>query len=150
MRKYVNHARQIKPVISDDLNHKIVDWFIDNRGKDDFHINFRHYEAIRRLSVASAKARLSVEVNKDDVKRALRLFGYSLDTLGVQDIDSISTGITRKDRFILRAVEGILPAYWNDILHHGFDEPPVKSLIAKGYLYENKKDNRVYPSKEKT
>ncbi len=142
LRKYINHAKLIRPIISDEMNHKIVNWFIENRLRQDYHVNFRHYEAIRRLSEASAKIRLSESVIEDDIKRAIRLFQHSLDSLGIEDLDSISTGLAKKERMILQEIEGFLPAYWNDILHHGYNEDMIQSLISKNYLYE--KDGRVF------
>lgn len=149
LRKYIHHAKQLKPKMSTDVNQEIVEWFIDNRKKKDFHINYRHYEAIRRLSEAAAKARLSTEVNSGDVARAKRLFKHSLGTLGIQDLDAISTGITEKDKYVLRGIKGILPAHWNDILKAGFDEAEVQRLIERGFLMEGK-DKRIYCAKECT
>ncbi len=148
LRKYVHSAQQVKPIISDDIHHLIVEWFIDSRGIDDFHINYRHYEAIRRLTEAGAKARLSRDATADDVNRAIRLFKHSLDTLGVEDIDAISIGITKQQKYILRAVESILPATWQDILRAGFNEDAIKELISKGYLNESK-DEKVFLAREK-
>ncbi len=142
LRKYICHAQQIKPAISDEIHHQIVEWFIDSRNIEDFHINFRHYEAIRRLSEAGARTRLSTEATSEDVSRALRLFQHSLDTLGVEDIDAISTGMTKKQKYLLRAVEAILPATWQDILSASFDEGAIQILIDKNLLYEGK-DKRI-------
>ena len=82
LRKYINHAKKIKPCMSDDVECIIVDWFLESRKIKDFHINFRHYDAIRRLSEGAARARLSTEVIEDDVNRAIRLSKYSLDSFG--------------------------------------------------------------------
>jgi len=143
LRKYVHSAHQIKPATSDEVHQLIVEWFLDSRGIDDFHINYRHYEAIRRLSEAGARARLSTEATAGDVNRAIRLFKHSLDTLGVEDIDAILTGVTERQKRILRAVEAILPATWQDILRYGYDEATIQVLISKGHLNEGK-DGKVF------
>ena len=145
LRKYIHYTHSIKPTIPEECNKKIIDWFLISRKIEDYHINFRHYEAIRRLAEASAKIRLDSSVNNEDVERAIRLFNYSLDTLGVSDIDAILTGITTKQKRTLAAISGMLPAHWNDILFQGHNENEIQSLIDKGFLFEGK-DSRIYIS----
>lgn len=143
LRKYIHYAQKIKPIIPEECNNKIIDWFLKSRKIEDYHISYRHYEAIRRLAEASAKIRLSSLVNNEDIERSIRLFDYSLDTLGVKDIDAILTGITTKQKRTLATIKGMLPAYWNDILTQGYDENEIKSLIDNGFLFEGK-NSKVY------
>lgn len=138
LRKYIHFANKIRPVIKQKVNNKIKNWFIENRGLKDYHINFRHYEAIRRLTEASAKIRLADSATVADVDQAINLFNCSLNSLGVQDIDEITTGFTPKQKTILQAVSGMLPAYWNDILAQGYKEDDIKILIDKGFLIQRK------------
>lgn len=145
LRKYIHYAHRFKPIIPEEINNKIIDWFLECRNIEEYHINVRHYEAIRRLAEAGAKIRLATTVNNEDVERAIRLFNHSLDTLGVKDIDSILTGVTTKEKRILNAVEGVLPCYWNDILGYGYKESDIQVLIDKGFLFEGK-DSRIYVS----
>ncbi len=143
LRKYIHYAKKIKPKIPQEINNKIKEWFIEKRTIEDYHINFRHYEAIRRLTEASAKTRLAKTANEKDAKRALELFEYSLDTLGVKDIDSITTGISTKEKTILYSVKLILPTNWNDILAQGYKEEDIQALIDKEFLFEGK-DQRIH------
>lgn len=143
LRKYIHCAQKIKPVIPEEINNKIIDWFLTCRKIEDYHIGYRHYEAIRRLTEAKARSRFASEANNADAERAIQLFDSSLDTLGVKDIDSILTGITTSEKRILQAVGGILPCYWNDILGYGYKEKDIQVLIDKGFLLKGK-DSRIH------
>ncbi|MCJ7571754.1 MAG: minichromosome maintenance protein MCM [Candidatus Thermoplasmatota archaeon] len=146
LRKYIHCAQKIKPVISEKINNKIIDWFLTRRKIEDYHIGYRHYEAIRRLTEARARSRLATIANDTDAERAIELFDCSLDTLGVKDIDSILTGITTSEKRILQAVEGVLPCYWNDILGYGYKEHDIQVLIDKDFLFKGK-DSKIYLQK---
>ncbi|MEO5350860.1 MAG: hypothetical protein H7836_14630, partial [Magnetococcus sp. YQC-3] len=149
IRKYIHYAKKIKPIITEEVNNKIKTWFIDNRSIQDFHINFRHYEATRRLTEASAKIRLAPTATIADANRAINLFNCSLNSLGVQDIDAITTGITAKDKTILQAVSGMLPSYWNDILALGYKEEDIQGLLDKELLFQGK-DSKIYVKERET
>ena len=143
LRKYVHYAKKIKPIIPEETNNKIIDWFLECRKIEDYHIGYRHYEAIRRLTEARARSRFASIANNADAERVIQLFDSSLDTLGVKDIDSILTGITTVEKRMLQAVEGVLPCYWNDILGYGYKEQDIQVLIDKGFLFEGK-DSKIY------
>ncbi|MCL1905013.1 MAG: ATP-binding protein, partial [Methanomassiliicoccaceae archaeon] len=107
LRKYVAYSKRIVPVISDDAFDAIEDNYLKIRGtaggeSKTVPITARQLEAYIRLSEASARARLSDTVTKEDAERSIKIIHYYLDkTIGtdagggktVWDMDKITTGI---------------------------------------------------------
>jgi replicative DNA helicase Mcm len=137
LRKYIFHAQQIKPEIPEDINEKITDWFVEKRQKPDTHLNYRQYEAIRRLSQASAKSRLSTIVTQEDVDRAINLFDFTAAGLGITDFDSIYSGMSKKQKEVLYALEQELPSSI-DTIHKTYDEKTIIALKNNGKIVERK------------
>ncbi|PSN40226.1 DNA replication licensing factor Mcm7 [Blattella germanica] len=78
MRRYLALCKRYQPVIPEDLTDYIVDSYVEMRkearnGKDMTFTSARNLLAILRLSTALARLRLSDNVDKDDVKEAIRL-----------------------------------------------------------------------------
>lgn len=136
LRKYIHHGKQYHPMIPKDVNEHITEWFIENRSKPGYHINWRHYEGIRRLAEASAKARFSNDVLISDAVRAITIFEKGLVSLQVKDIDSIITGSTEKERCILESLNGVLPKPVNTVFEMGYEEAVIESLKSKEKLVE--------------
>ncbi|MCX8159266.1 MAG: minichromosome maintenance protein MCM [Candidatus Pacearchaeota archaeon] len=115
LRKYISYARQkIKPRLSKEAMEEIKEFYVKLRNQSTktnsndaikpIPITARQLEGIIRLAEASAKIRLSDEVNRDDAKRAIELLKFSLSQVGYDedtktfDIDKITTGITSSKR----------------------------------------------------
>lgn len=105
LRKYIAYSRQrYNPVLSDDAIHEIKDFYVSLRNQPSMNdqvlkpipISARQLEALIRLAEATARARLSKEVSKEDARRAIELMKFYLMQVGYDyetktfDIDKIS------------------------------------------------------------
>jgi len=112
-RKYVAYAkRKIKPALTDEAVAELKKFYVELRNKPvssdsalrPIPISARQLQALVRMSEASAKVRLSPEVNLDDAKRAIDLMKYYLMQVGYDyesktfDIDKISGKISSAQR----------------------------------------------------
>lgn len=115
MRAYIAFAKEnVFPRIKDeDVRRKLLDYFVELRqanksGADDetspVPVTHRKEEAIERLAEASARIRLSDEVEEQDVERAVSLVESSLRQVGKDtetdqlDADVIETGQSHSQR----------------------------------------------------
>lgn len=114
LRKYIAYARKnISPSLTKDAMERISEYYVEmrklGRKEGTVPVTPRQIEGLIRLSEASAKARLSNTVEKEDAERAIRLFDYALKQIamdaatGKLDIDIIATGQpkARTERFAL-------------------------------------------------
>ncbi len=112
-KKYLAYSKQnFKPSLGKEAAEEIKKFYVDLRNPKTgidremraIPISARQLEALIRLAEASAKARLSKKVTKEDAKRAIEILRHSMlqvgfDTeKGVFDIDKIATGITSSER----------------------------------------------------
>jgi len=122
MRKYVAYSKRIIPVMSDDAYGRIRDNYLQIRStgggsSKSVPITARQLEAYIRLSEASARARLSNVVTKEDAERAIRIIHYYLDkVLGgegktVWDIDVTATGMPARVRDEMEIVKDTIKEY---------------------------------------
>lgn len=119
-RQYVAHARSIVPTFaSDDVRETLRDEHVRLRsvnGTDQdatVPVTHRKLEGAYRLAEASAKARLSESIEHQDVERALRLIGRSLQDWGQNedgefdaDVTEASSSTTQRER--IKAVDQIV------------------------------------------
>lgn len=114
LRAYIAYAREnVFPLIrSDEVKQRLKDYFVDLRsanksaaGDDNpVPVTFRKEQAIERLAEASARIRLSDEVEMEDVERAVHLVEKSLRQVGRDpesgqfDADIIETGVSHSQR----------------------------------------------------
>jgi len=106
--KYIAVAKRHNPRIPIDLKRKILDYYKEIRAKFKqfciMSIDSRHLQGIMRLSMASARGRLSDEVNEEDVDRAINLVSECIKKLspkGVMDIDILETGLKGDTRNLM-------------------------------------------------
>lgn len=112
-KKYIAYAKQkIFPKLTDEAIEEIKKFYVELRNSSvsieeptrPIPISARQLEALIRLSEASARARLSEEVTKEDTERAIKLMKYSLTQVGYDyetrtfDIDRIVTGVGASQR----------------------------------------------------
>ena len=112
-RKYVAYAKQkISPMLTDGAVEEIKRFYVDLRNAPvsaegvikPIPISARQLDAMIRLSEASAKARLSKKVTKEDAKIAIEIMKYYLMQVGFDqetktfDIDRIATGVSTSQR----------------------------------------------------
>lgn len=117
LRKYVAYSKRIIPVMKQDAVDMIQNDYMSIRKSGDdtgsVPITARQLEAYVRLSEASARMRLSPVVEAQDAKRAIDLIRYYLKKIagtesGGFDIDSITSGISSKDRKGIPTIEAII------------------------------------------
>jgi replicative DNA helicase Mcm len=110
LRAYIAFARQnIHPHVPEELDGKVVDWFVEFRQAGDdsdspVPVTARKVEAIERLAEAHARARLSDTVTEDDLRSATSLVERSLRNVGLDpetgqfDADMVETGTSKNQR----------------------------------------------------
>ncbi len=107
LRKYVRYAKkEIIPKLSDEAMRMIEEEYLNTRKKYEetrsVPITPRQLEAMIRLAEASARARLSEIVTKEDAERAIKIVRYflkeSASEEGIEDMDIIYTGASSKKR----------------------------------------------------
>jgi DNA replication licensing factor MCM4 len=105
--RYINQAKKIQPVLSEEAGQALVNYYIAMRksgnsggGQNVISFTTRQLESMIRLSEAHAKMRLSSIVEKRDVEEANRLVLSALQTAAVDprtgkiDLDLVTTGIS--------------------------------------------------------
>ncbi|MDR0779005.1 MAG: minichromosome maintenance protein MCM [Methanomassiliicoccaceae archaeon] len=122
MRKYVAYSKRITPVMSDDAYSRIRENYLKIRATGGGNlksvpITARQLEAYIRLSEASARARLSRIVTKEDAERSIRIIHYYLDKVfgnegtTVWDSDRVSTGMPAAVRNVMQLVKDTIREY---------------------------------------
>jgi replicative DNA helicase Mcm len=152
LRKYVFHAKQLKPLISEKIDDLISERYVQYRKQIETkiqNITPRHKEAIRRLSEASAKSRFSTEVTMVDVERAWRVFEGSLNSLGEYNLDVLSVGWDVNSRQLSRDIGAVLPCSYQQLRGLGFFEDDINRLVSLNFIKEGK-DNRFYLTKQRS
>ncbi len=123
LRRYLVYARQkVFPKITEEAAKEIQNYYIkmrasgssEEKGLRAIPISARQLEALVRLSEAAAKIRLSDKVTKKDAQRAIKIFHYCLEQVGMDpetgkiDIDRITTGIPTSERSKLIVIKNII------------------------------------------
>lgn len=112
MRRYIALCKKQQPVIPEELTDYIVDSYVEMRkearnGKDMTFTSARNLLAILRLSTALARLRLSDQVEKEDVKEAIRLTEMSKDSLNhTEDRPGRAQNVTDKIYSVIRELAG--------------------------------------------
>lgn len=163
-KKYVLYARKTinDIVLSEEAKEEIIKYYIELRKRSKetgaIAITARQLEALRRLTEASAKVRLSNIATVEDARRAISLFKASLEKIAVEpetgemDIDYVMTGMSKRKRDKLAIVRKIIidldvggkGAKEEDIIEecgkYGIDSREVLDLLRKlkeaGEIYE--------------
>lgn len=116
-RKYVAYAkRNIFPKLSDEAMELLKKKYVETRKLyEETHavaITPRQLEAMIRLAEASARARLSEVVTKEDAERAIRIVEYFLKEAsteeGIIDADILYTGISSRQRSVMEKIDIIM------------------------------------------
>lgn len=117
LRKYVAFAKRIYPVMTDEAMRVIEEKYLDIRKQGEVEggavpITPRQLEAFIRLAEASARARLSQEVEEEDAQRAVRIVEYWLQKVtGIEggfDIDIVATGVSSSQRAQMTTLRDII------------------------------------------
>ncbi len=122
--RYINYARKITPVISEEAGQSLINFYVSMRksgtmgGSKVVSFTTRQLESMIRLAEAHAKMRLSLTVEKQDVEEANRLVLSALQTAAVDpktgriDLDMVTTGISAWGRQVhdmqRKAIRGVI------------------------------------------
>jgi replicative DNA helicase Mcm len=115
IRKYIAYARdKCEPRFNKEAGRMLRNFYIKTRkkseGSSSVPITMRQFEALIRLSEASARVQMQPEVRKEDAQRAIRLMKFSLSQLGFDpetgeiDIDRSEGGTPASERSKIRIV----------------------------------------------
>ena len=122
IRKYLAYARQrISPVITNDAYDSLKDFYVKVRSsgisqdkQKPIPISPRQFEALIRLTEASAKSRLSNTAEKQDADKAISLLQYCLSRVGIDpdtgelDIDRIEGGESMSNKKKIRLLKDLI------------------------------------------
>jgi len=165
LRKYIAYARQnCYPTMTDAAMETIRDFYVDLRTKgadpdDAVPVTARKLEALVRLAEASARVRLSDEVEVQDAERAVEITRSCLRDLGVDpetgqfDADVVETGPSEKQRDRIKNVGRLIVEVGEEYdegapidvvldraeemgLEHSKAEHEIDKLKQKGEVYE--------------
>jgi len=101
LRKYITHARTIKPHLTQEALQRLQEFYLEQRVKseeDPLAISARQLEALVRISEARARAALREEVSVEDAEAAINIMTASLRqtsmdfSSGKVDIDILASG----------------------------------------------------------
>lgn len=111
LRAYIAYAkREVTPKISDTFKDELREWYVDLRSMygdaEDapIPVTARKADGIIRLAEASARVRLSEEVELEDLERAQKLVRRSMKDVGMDpetgqfDADIVETGTSKSQR----------------------------------------------------
>lgn len=95
-RKYISYARrEIHPEMTKEVAYRLTEYFVQWRklaslNENPIPITPRQLEAMYRLTMASARARLSSKVSLEDAERAIRLQDFCIRRVGF-DVETATT-----------------------------------------------------------
>lgn len=161
MRAYIAHAKSIKPLLPEGsvaeklMHNEFMKIRLSNEEADDapVPVTWRKQEAIRRLSEASARVRLSDVVETEDVQRALDLVKKSMQQVGVDpetdqfDADVIETGRSKTQHDRIKSVKATIvekgPISAEEVagildIDQGKVKDEIEKLRSKGEIYDHK------------
>ena len=136
LRKYVAHAKQLRPQLTQEAADEIQDFYVSMRatgsGEDNSSvpITARQLEALVRVAEASARAELKDEVEVSDAQRAIDILKYSLEQIGVDpetgefDIDRIESGVSSSQRNRVQTIKHII-----DTVSGSSDSAPIEDVL---------------------
>ncbi|UPW01958.1 minichromosome maintenance protein MCM [Halorussus gelatinilyticus] len=170
LRKYIAYAkRSCFPTMTEEAKRTIEDFYVDLRtkGADEdapVPVTARKLEALVRLSEASARVRLSDEVEQQDAERAVEITRSCLQDIGVDpetgqfDADVVETGTSKSQRDRIKDIKQLIGDVEEEYdegapvdvvldraeeigLDHSKAEHEIDKLKQKGEVYEPSTDH---------
>ncbi|WP_128476734.1 LAGLIDADG family homing endonuclease [Halorussus pelagicus] len=139
LRKYIAYSkRNCFPTMTEEAKRTIEDFYVDLRtkGADEdapVPVTARKLEAMVRLAEASARVRLSDEVEIEDAKRAVDITRSCLQDIGVDpetgqfDADVVETGTSKSQRDRIKNLKQLIAEIEED-----YDEgAPVEEVMSR-------------------
>ena len=145
-RKYVSYAKKnIIPKLSDEAMKEIRREYLETRKQYEktgaVAITPRQLEAMIRLAEASARARLSDVVAREDALRAIKIVRYFLKEAsteeGIQDMDIVYTGRSTKQRSMMSIIDDIIKEY-EDSQGFALEDDIINEAEKRGIKDEGK------------
>jgi len=93
LREYIAYARQIEPTYANQkVKQRLIDYYVEIRkeAEDGDEPGPRMNDALRRLSQASARIRLSKEIDMEDAERAISQLKYTIGQVGLDENGNVS------------------------------------------------------------
>jgi replicative DNA helicase Mcm len=162
LRKYVAYAkRNCYPTMTDDAREAIKDFYVDLRTQGESEdtpvpITARKLEALVRLAEASARIRLSDDVERADADRVIELVRGSLEDVGIDpetgelDADIVESGRSKTQRDRARTLLNVI----EELQSEYDDKPgaPVEAILERAEeagIEASKAEHRIDEFKKK-
>jgi len=162
IRKYIAYAKQnYKPELTEQAQEKIQDFYVTMRklGNESIAITPRQLESITRLSEASARIRLSNNVESGDVDRAIKIMKEFLTRVCVDretgqiDVDTIFSGTSHTQQERMKIITSIIEnstdgiACYDDIIREA-EIRGIRSNKTEEALERLKQDKYIFEIKD--
>ena len=127
LRKYIAYSKRIKPTLSAEAVTAMKNYFVAvrknyNSDQKVFPFSFRQFEALKRLTLARARALLKTEADIIDVIAMKRLFDVFLkDTIG-GDVTQMETGVATSQA-------GLMKVMLNAFKDHPMTEADLRNTV---------------------
>ncbi|MDK2974534.1 MAG: replicative helicase Mcm [Methanofollis sp.] len=142
-RKYIAYAkRNCFPTITPGAREKLRDYYLSLRNLADANkpvpVTARQLEALVRLGEASARVRLSPTIELEDADRVIKIVDTCLRQVaydaesGSFDIDKWTTGVSKRQRDIIRTVKEIIRDVGGDDGSANLDQV-IEEMIRQGF-----------------
>jgi replicative DNA helicase Mcm len=142
-RKYIAYSkRNCFPLLTPDAKEKLIEYYLNLRSLADANkpvpVTARQLEALIRLAEASARIRLSREIDVSDSERVIRIVdtclrqvAYDAQT-GTFDIDKLVTGIPKQRKDLLRSIKEVIRSTADETGIAQRDQV-TETLLAQGH-----------------
>jgi len=142
-RKYIAYAkRNCFPTIQPEAREKLRDYYLSLRNLADTNkpvpVTARQLEALVRLGEASARVRLSPTIELEDADRVIKIVDTCLRQVaydaesGSFDIDKWTTGVSKRQRDIIRTVKEIIRDVGGDDGSANLEQV-IEEMIRQGF-----------------
>jgi len=142
-RKYIAYAkRSCFPTIQPEAREKLRDYYLSLRNLADTNkpvpVTARQLEALVRLGEASARVRLSPTIEMEDADRVIKIVDTCLRQVaydaesGSFDIDKWTTGVSKRQRDIIRTVKEIIRDVGGDDGSANLEQV-IEEMVRQGF-----------------
>jgi replicative DNA helicase Mcm len=147
LREYIAYARQIEPqYASEAVKDKLIDYYTQLRkeAEDGDEPGPRHNDSLRRLAQASARVRLSDEIEMEDAQRAIDMFKFTIGQIGLDEDGKVSgtqlDGGEKKPESQEERIEHV-----KDVINQleGENAAPVEEIIDTSDLSDTKTEKTI-------
>jgi replicative DNA helicase Mcm len=149
-RKYVAFAkRSCFPILSSEAKEALVAYYLKLRGVAEpskpVPVTARQLEALVRLAEASARIRLSNNIDLDDAERVIRIVDACLRQIaydartGTFDIDKVATGISKEKRDLIRVIKDTIRELGGEGRRASIDQV-IETVSGRGFAKDKVRD----------